>query len=112
VVAEDVREIEIVAGDFVIHRTQLNRPQPEIAAQLGLPDCDALIGFRDQVELGGVGDRSGVLQIVVVDHQNRHRTVCSSAPGLLLGSLKLPTQFVIHSFDERQADDAHTRRAV
>jgi hypothetical protein len=62
--------------------------------------------------LGGVGDRSGVLQIVVVDHQNRHRTVCSSAPGLLLGSLKLPTQFVIHSFDERQADDAHTRRAV
>ncbi|SRR6266496_972220 len=111
VVAENVREIEIVAGDFVIHRTQLNRPQPEIAAQLGLPDCDALIGFRDQVELSGVGDRSGTLQMVVVDHQNRHRTVCSSAPGLLLGSMKLPTQFVMHSFDQRKLNDLRTKRA-
>ena len=111
VVAENVREIEIVAGDFVIHRTQLNRPQPEIAAQLGLPDCNALIGFRDQVELSGVEDRSGALQMVVVDDQNRRRTVCSSAPGLLLGSMKLPTQFVMHSFDQRQVDNARTKRA-
>jgi hypothetical protein len=101
VVAENVSQIEIVAGDTIIHQTQLNRPQPEIAAQLGLPDCDALIGFRDQVDLSGVGDRSGILQLVVVDHQNRRRTVCSSAPGLLLGSMKLPTQFVVHSFDQR-----------
>jgi SAM-dependent methyltransferase len=101
VVAENVREVEVVAGDIVIHRTQLNRPQPEIAARLGLSDRDALIGFRDQIELSGVGDRSGALQMVVVDHENRRRTVCSSAPGLLLGSMKLPTQFVTHSFDER-----------
>jgi hypothetical protein len=60
-----------------------------------------LIGFRDQIDLSGVGDRSGILQLVVVDHQNRRRTVCSSAPGLLLGSMKLPTQFVVHSFDQR-----------
>jgi SAM-dependent methyltransferase len=111
VVAENVREIEIVAGEFIIHRTQLNRPQPDIAEQLGLPDCEALIGFRDQVELSGVGDRSGALQMVVVDHQNRRRTVCSSAPGLLLGSTKLPKQFVMHSFDERPVDDARTKRA-
>jgi len=111
VVAENVREIQIVAGDFIIHRTQLNRPQPEIAAQLRLPDCDALIGFRDQVELSGAGDRSGVLQMVVVDHQGRRRTVCSSAPGLLLGSMKLPTQFVMHSFDQRKLNDLRTKRA-
>jgi methyltransferase family protein len=112
VVAENVREVEIVADDFTIHRTQLNQPQPDIAAQLGLPDCDAPIGFRDQVELTSAGDRIGVLQMVVVDHQGRRRTVCSSAPGLLLGSMKLPTQFVMHSFDERQVDDARTRRAL
>lgn len=42
--------------------------------------ANALIGFRDQVELSGAGDRAGAMQMVVVDHQNRHRTVCSSGP--------------------------------
>jgi SAM-dependent methyltransferase len=43
--------------------------------------------------------------MVLVDHQNQRRTVCSSAPGLLLGSVKLPTEFIMHSFDERIVDD-------
>jgi SAM-dependent methyltransferase len=103
--ADDVRDVEILLGDKVIHRAKLNRPFPNIAAQLGLPKTDALIGFSDQVDLTGIGDRSGVLQMVLVDHQNRRRTVCSSAPGLLLGSIKLPTEFSMHSFDERTVDD-------
>jgi hypothetical protein len=43
-----VDEIEVLAGDTLIHHARLNRPRPEIAAKLNLPEEKALIGFSDQ----------------------------------------------------------------
>ena len=103
---ENVHEIEVLAGDTLIHRVRLNRPRPEIAAKLNLPEENALIGFSDQVDLSGIGDCAGVLRMTIVDPNGERRTICESASGLLLGSIKLETQFVMHSFDERPTDDA------
>ncbi len=102
---ENVHEIEILAGDTLIHRARLNRPRPEIAAKLNLPEKHASIGFSDQVDLSEIGDYAGVLRMTVVDPNGERRTICESASGLLLGSIKLETQFVMHSFDERPTED-------
>jgi SAM-dependent methyltransferase len=106
---ENVREIEILAGDTVVHRARLNRARPDIAARLKLPEKDTLIGFSDQVDLAGIGDYAGVLRMTVVDPNGERRTICESAPGLALGSLRMETKFVVHSFDERP--DADVRAA-
>jgi hypothetical protein len=37
---ENVHEIEVLAGDTLTHRARLNRPRPEIAARLNLPEKD------------------------------------------------------------------------
>ena len=103
---ENVHEIELLAGDTLIHRARLNRPRPEIAAKLNLPDKDALIGFSDQADLSGIRDYAGVLRMTFVDPDGQQRTLCESASGLLLGSIKLETEFVMHSFDERPMDEA------
>jgi SAM-dependent methyltransferase len=103
---ENVHEIEILAGDTLIHRARLNRPRPEIAAKLNLPDKNALIGFSDQVDLSETGDYAGVLRMTVVNPDGERRTICESASGVLFGSIKLETEFVMHSFDERAMDDA------
>ena len=104
-VDEDIREIEILSGEHVIHRARLNRPQPKIAAKFKLENSEALIAFSDQVDLTGVGDRDGVLQMVAINHQDQRRTLCTSAPGIILGSIKLPTEFIVHSLDERTTED-------
>jgi hypothetical protein len=46
-----VREVEILAGDTVVHHARLNRARFEIAARLNLPETNALIGFSDPVDL-------------------------------------------------------------
>lgn len=105
VAIENVREIEVLAGDTPIHRARLNRPRPEIAAQLGLPE-HTLIGFSDQVDLSKIGDYAGVLRMTVAGPNDERRTLCESASGLLLGSMRLETKFVMHSFDQRPPEDA------
>jgi Methyltransferase domain len=84
---ENVDEIEVLAGDTLIHHARLNRPRPEIAAKLNLPEEKALIGFSDQVDLSGIGDYAGVLRMTIVDPDGARRTICESASGLLLGSI-------------------------
>jgi methyltransferase family protein len=101
---ENVREIEVLAGDSLVHHARLNRPRPEIAARLNLPE-NALIGFSEQVDLSKLGDYAGVLRMMSVDADGRRRTVCESASGMLLGSIKLETEFVMHSFDERRVEE-------
>ena len=104
-----MHEIEVLAGDTLIHRARLNRPRPEIAAKFNLPAENALIGFSDQVDLSEIGDYAGVLRMTVRDPDGKRRTICESASGLLLGSIKLETQFVMHSFDEHPMEDAPSK---
>jgi SAM-dependent methyltransferase len=101
---EGIREIEVLSGDTLIHRARLNRPRPEIATRFNLPE-NALIGFSDQMDLSGIGDYAGVLRMTAVGPDGERRTLCESASGLLLGSIKLETEFVMHSFDERRVKD-------
>jgi hypothetical protein len=105
-----VREIEILAGDILIHRARLNRPRPEIATRFNLPE-NALIGFSDQVDLSKIGDYAGVLRMTVIDPNGERRILCESASGLLLGSIKLETEFVLHSFDQRPMEGAALKSA-
>jgi SAM-dependent methyltransferase len=105
---ENVREVEILAGDTVVHRARLSRARPDIAARLKLPEKDTLIGFSDQVDLSGIGDYAGVLRMTVVDRDGKRRTICESAPGLALGSLRMETKFVVHSFDERPVEETRS----
>ena len=44
--------------------------------------------------------------MTVVGPAGERRTLCESASGLVLGSIKLETEFVMHSFDERRVKDA------
>ncbi|MEP6685777.1 MAG: class I SAM-dependent methyltransferase [Verrucomicrobiota bacterium] len=101
---ENVTEVEVLAGDTIIHRARLNRPRPEIAARLKLPENNALIGFSDQLDLSHIGDVAGVLHMRAMNGDGQGRMICESAPGLLLGSIKLETEFVMHSFDERAVE--------
>lgn len=43
--------------------------------------------------------------MTVVGPDGERRTLCESASGLVLGSIKLETEFVMHSFDERRVKD-------
>ena len=70
---------------------------------------NALIGFSDQVDLSKLGDYTGVLRMTFVDADGRRRTVCESASGMLLGSIKLETEFAMHSFDERRMEKARLK---
>ena len=58
---EDVHEVEVLAGETLIHRARLNRRRPEIAARFNLPE-DAFVAFSDQVDLSDVCDYTGVFR--------------------------------------------------
>jgi SAM-dependent methyltransferase len=105
---ENIREIEVLGGDTLVHRARLNRPRPDIAARLSLRE-NALIGFSDQVDLSKVGDYAGALRMTTVDADGERRTLCESASGLLLGSINLETEFVMHSFDQRHTEDVRLK---
>ena len=100
---EDVHEVEVLAGETLIHRARLNRRRPEIAARFNLPE-DAFIAFSDQVDLSKVCDYAGVLRMTAVGPDGNRRTLCESASGILLSSIKLETEFVMYSFDQRRIE--------
>ena len=99
--AESVSEVEILAGDSVIHRARLTRPRPDVAERLKLADPEARIGFVEQVDLTRLGDYTGTLRMGIPRSDGGREIICESAPGLALGSVKQETQFVMHSFDQR-----------
>ena len=99
-------EVEILAGDTVIHRAQLNRPRPDVAKRFKLSDSQARIGFADQVDLSSLGDYIGPLRMTIFRSDGSRETICESAPGVALGSIRLETEFIMHSFDERPQNDA------
>jgi hypothetical protein len=84
---ENVREVEILAGDTVVHHARLNRARSDIAARLKLPEKDAPIGFLEPGGLIRYGDYAGVLRMTIVNPDGERRTICESASGLLLGSI-------------------------
>ena len=60
---DDVHEVEIRADGKVFHRAELNRPRPELATALRLPNTNAAIGFYDQVDLSAIGDYTGTVKM-------------------------------------------------
>ncbi len=104
-VAANVSEVEILADDAVVHRARLNRPRPDVAKRFHLSDTAAKIGFSDQVDLGSLGDYQGTLRMSAARPDGTRQILCESAPGLALGSVKLETEFVMHSFDERPGEE-------
>lgn len=104
-ITDGAQTVEVRAGDQLIHRAELSLPRPDIAARLGLDSNEQPIGFRDQIDLSGLEDITGTLQLVVVDGEGRRTVVAESAPGLLIGTIQPPSGFVLHSFDERPVDE-------
>lgn len=81
---DNVHEVEIRAGGKVFHRVKLNRPRPELATALRLPNTNATIGFCDQVDLSAIGDYTATLEMTTPGTDNEPIVVCESAPGVAL----------------------------
>lgn len=103
--ADDVLEIEIVAGENVVHHTKLTRPRPDIAEKLGIEPRNRPISFTDQIELRNLSDYTGPLQMRVVGADGTRRFACESPAGFLLSSLGAESAFIQHSFDRRDGSE-------
>ncbi|MBA3543823.1 MAG: methyltransferase domain-containing protein [Chthoniobacterales bacterium] len=101
-----VSEVEILAGETVLHRARLTRARPDLAKRLQLTDPEAKIGFSEQIDLSALGDYAGTFRMALAHANDEREIICESAPGLALGSIPLETEFAMHSFDERPAIDA------
>jgi hypothetical protein len=53
---ENMREVEILAGDTVVQPARLNRARSDIDARLKLPEKGYRSGLLDQVDLSVIGD--------------------------------------------------------
>jgi SAM-dependent methyltransferase len=109
VAIDNVHEIEIRAAGKVFHRAKLNRPRPEVATALKLPNTNAAIGFCDQVDLSAIGDYTGTLEMTTFGADKEPIVVCESAPGVALGSLSLEKEFLVHSVDERLIEESRSK---
>lgn len=100
--AEGVSEVEILAGDTVIHRTKLDRPRPNVAAKQGIEPQDKSISFTDQIDLSKLGrDFTGSLEMFAIQADGSRQFACASPEGTLLASLGAESAFRQHSFDQR-----------
>ena len=102
---DGAQTVEVQAGNQLIHRADLKIPRPGISAQSGTGSDDRPMGFKDQVDLNGVDDIVGKLQLITVDGEGRRSVVAESAFGIVLGTIQPPSGFALHSLDERPVDE-------
>ena len=78
-----------------VHRAKLNRPRPELATALRLPNTNTTI--CDQVDLSAIRDYTGTLEMTTPGIDDEPIVVCESAPGVALGSVNLEKEFVVQA---------------
>lgn len=110
--ADGVEEVEILAGEKVIHRAKLSHPRTDLAEKHHFQPKDKLVGFRGQVDLHEVGDYTGTLTMMGIGAAGRRLFARESAPGMLLGTQTETAAFTLHSFDERLAGVSISPQAV
>jgi cephalosporin hydroxylase len=99
ILAENVKEVEIVADGMVLGRAKLDRAKPDMAKKHGFAPQRA-VSFLHEARIPERRTWMGALEMWAIDSNGKRILARESAPGLVLGEIALDPRLIMHSFDD------------